>query len=482
MKKLTYELKKCVGIIFAFSVILLANGTNRVYAYSQSLENITSGSYVNCGIQLLGTGIDTDLHSVTIKVYNNTGGNVPVNGWSLQIYEYDDSTYTCTYPCTLNQRSPDSWTTIPSDRRSGDNVTSGSDPFYIRAVWNTGTLHPNKYYIIGYKANNSGNRLKIVGTDTNAWAGGEFRWHYDQNNYCRVDQPKTFSETGNGLQDMFFSINDAVNPTVILSGSQPPDLTDQTIKLNLSGTMPVGSQQRLDILGWSYCTKTGYASYHSTTPDAHITFYSTGNGTCLTSTEDKGGGYYNGAGWCYSPYNSTWSATGIKFPYPNDGYTCQYPISYNLLTYQNGNWTLTETGDITTLSTIPSGSGAGTDCSGLDTGSYIVCKLKTLFSDAFGFQNIDTSIIGVLTDQLNAKAPFAYAMSVFAFDTTAPLTSTSAPALTFVFATSAPSYTWQPDAGTDTVLTAIRSVLSVLLWGLLVAYIVLRVRSFSEKL
>jgi len=479
--KITYELKKCLGIVLAVSAILLANGSNRVYAYSQSLTDTVTSSAVNCGLQFLGTGISAPLQSITIKVIN-TGGNIPVNVTSFRIVEYDDSSYTCSYPCNLNKRSPDSFTVDPPARYSGGDITSGSGIVTIRATWNTGNLTPNHYYTIGYTANNMGDTLKIVGTSGNPYSGGTFRYSLgDGGNYCRVDMPQTYTTTGM-LGDMYFSVDDAVEPSVIATGSQPADLTDQTIKFDLAGTMPVGSSQRLDILGWSQCTKSGYASYHSITPDAHISFYSTGNGSCLTETQDNGGGYYNGAGWCYSPYNANWTATGIKFPFPNNGYTCTYPITYNLLTYANGSWSLTQSGDITTIGNITSGSGAGQDCSGLDTGSYIVCKLKGVFSDAFGFQNIDTSEIGILGDQLKSKAPFAYAMSVFAFDTSAPAVSTSAPSLTFVFATSAPTYTWVPDAGIDTFLTGIRSVLSVLLWTMLVAYIVLRIRSVSEKL
>jgi hypothetical protein len=474
-------LQTFVVVVFTAGAVLFTNGGDRVYAYSQSLDNITSGSAVTCGLQFLGAGVSASLSSLTIKVVNDGGGNVPVNNGAFQIVEYDTSAYTCVYPCSLNKRSPDSFAVTPSARYSGGNITSGSGVVTIRAVWTNTSMTPDHYYTVGYTGTNAGNNLKIVGTDVDVYAGGVFRYSTgDGGNYCRVDQPQTYSHTGL-LADMYFSIDDAVEPTTILSGTEPADLTDQTIKLDLAGTMQVAEHQRLDILAWSECSRSGYASYKSITPDATIQFFSN---DCQTETIDKGSGYYTGAGWCFSPYNPAWTATGIKVPFPNN-YTCQYPISYNLYSWDSDHnrYILTASGDITVLSPITSGSGASANCDGLGTAEYIACKIKTTLTDVFGFNNIDTSTVNVLSDELKTKAPFAYGMAVFNFNMSAPLSSTSLPALSLVFATSSPTYNWTGGGvGIDSAFTTIRTALSIFLWVFLVSYIVLRIRSFSEKL
>jgi len=484
-----FEFKKYLGSLFAFSAILLINGVGRVYAFDkgQAIGNTSSGSAYNALLQGIGAGDDdSEFETLEFKVLQDSGGDTPVNAGSFKVYELGTD-YKSTYPAPAIY--PSSITCSPSDRCTGSpisNMTSGSDPVYVTAHFNAGNfLQSDHKYIIGYTANNFANRLKLYGSSGNVLDEGSC-YYDDSTSYGRVDvygdHSAYYSNKCAGVEDIYFSFNGYFPPSVIQSGSAVPNPLDQTATINLEGTMPVDSSQRLDILVWSYCTKTGYASYHSTTPDAHIEFYSN---DCQTETTDRGNGYYYGQGWCYDPYDTYWYADSIKVPFPTDGYTCEYPVSYNLYELKDGRWDIIETGDIGTIGAITSGSSPDEPAPS-DPIAWLAWKIKQILIDIFGFKNVDLSRVSILKDQLEQRAPFAYGMAVFAFDTTSPITSTSTPALTMAFAningSSMPSYTWNGNAGTDTMLTSVRSVVSILLWCGLVAYIVLRIRSVSEKL
>jgi hypothetical protein len=490
VKKKMNEFKKLLGIIFTFGIILLTNGMDRVYAYDrgQSIGNVSSGSAYNALLQGIGVGDgDSEFDTIEYKVLQDSGSTTPVNAGSFRVWELGLD-YKSTYPAPYIY--PSSITCNPSNRCTGspiNAITSGSDPVYVTAHFSAGNhLQVDHKYVIGFTANNAGNKVHLYGSSGDVLDGSCY--YEDTGNMLRVDDygdhDAFYVNKCAGVEDIYFSINGYLPPSVIQSGSAIANPLDQSALINLQGTMPVSSSQRLDILVWSSCTKSGYASYHSTTPDAHIEFYSD---DCKTETIDRGNGYYYGVGWCYDPLDNSWSADGIEVPFPTDGYTCEYPVTFNLYEWSTSTrrYELIESGDIGTIGAITSGS-SPTEPEPTDPIAWLAWKVKQILLEVFGFAGVDVGRIGILQDQLELHAPFAYGMAIFNFDTTAPLSSTSTPSLTLAFApingTSSPSFTWNGNAGVDTMLTSVRSVVSILLWCGLVAYIVLRVRSFSEKL
>jgi hypothetical protein len=450
----------------------------RVYAYTQQFSTITSGSSVDCGMQTLGTGLSGSIDEVSIRVINDTANAVPINN-PIRIVEYDDSNYTCTYPCYSNIISASSYSYYPAGRYSGSSITAGSqEPVQITASYSGKSFNPSKFYTVGYMASNYGNRLKIQGINYDNWVYGQFRWDRTTS-YCRIDQPFNFSATGNGLTDMYFAFNDDIGyPYMVVSGSEVVDPLSNTVQVDLSGDfLQVDSGYSGYIQVKKVCTREGFPLIKTDIADVHIRV----NATCETETTTIGAGFYYGYEYCDSPEDTHWKADRVSLPYPA-GYSCEYPTEYCLYDENGQPIRCGDFGNII-LGTITSGSEYNVEePPKSDPIAWLGWKIGQVLTDLFSFKNVDTNQFNILKANINNHVPFAYATTIFNSDWSSPVTSGSAmPSLAFTFATGG-SYNYVPDGAVATVLGTIRPVLLIVLWLGLVTYIVFRVRELAHSL
>ena len=471
------------AIIFVVLCVLLDN--RNALAYTQNISAITSGSSVDCGIQLLGTGLSGNIDTLSIKVINDTSGGIPVDV-PIRIVQYNDINYTCTYPCTANIISASSFTYDPPSRYSGGDITAGSqEPVTITAHFSGKTFNPTKFYTAGYMASNYGNRLKILGVNFDNWVYGMFRWDRTAS-YCRIDNPQAYTSAGTllGLYDMYFAFNsDLGTPYLLPPTSESVDTLNHTVRANLSGDFLIAGSNYLGVVKASgICTSSaGLPTIHHDYADATIRIYAR---DCATSTRDLGSGYYFGQDYCYSPQHTGWQARNVSLPY-SDGYSCVYDYSYCLYNDETS-YNAVVCGSLGTYELgNPTASIPAPTCDTLDVGCWIRWlgwKIGDTFTTLFSFNGVDASQFTILKDNINTHVPFAYATTIFNSDWSSPVTSgTAMPSLAFTFATGG-SYNWIPDGAISNVLGTVRPVVSIVLWLGLVAYIVFRVRELSHSL
>lgn len=484
IEKIKNVFKPAIAILFV-ACLCLYGRRDRVYAYSQNISTVVSGSSVDCGLQLLGTGLSGNIDTLSIKVINDTSGGISVNA-PLRIVEYNDINYTCTYPCYSNIISASSFTYDPPARYSGGSITAGSqNPVTITANFSGKSFNPTKFYTAGYMASNFGNRLKIAGVDFDNWVYGMFRFDRTAS-YCRVDNPQAYSTAGSviGLYDMYFSTDgDMGTPYLLTPTSESVDTLNHQVRVDLAGDFLIAGSNYLGIVkASSICTSSaGLPTIQHNFADATIRIYAK---DCATSTRDLGSGYYFGQDYCYSPQHTGWQARSVALPYP-DGYQCVVDYSYCLYNDETS-YNAVVCGDLGTFqlgnptATIPAPT-----CDTLDVGCWIRWlgwKIGDTFYNLFSFNGIDNSQFSSISSSLDGKIPFAYARAVYLSNWSAPITAgTAIPSLTFNFIGST-SVQWIPDSLATGFFGSIRPIIVVALWVGLVVYVVVRVRGLVQNL
>lgn len=462
-----------------FVVLNLVCGTNAfAYTHAQGIKTAISSSAVDSALQSIGSGENNALTTLTIAVVNDSGSNVAITSGAFRVYYVDPLTEKSTYPAP--HLDPDSIACNPSDRCTGspiNAITSGTGVVLITATFTGKTLSSSYHYLIGYTAGNYGYLLKVVGSSSDVTTGS---CYYDNSmSYNRPDDygdhDAYFINKCPNVEDLYFIINGAVPPpTMIVSGSGTLDTLNNTLTFDMSGDLYVVESNyyaKIDI--FSNCTRSGYASYVSQSPDVEI--YAYGN-ECLTSTQNKGGGFYHAYEYCANTDTTTWKADEITLPHPAN-YSCDYPVTYCIYStapYQTP--TIVSCGTLETIS--PDVSPTDTTCTTFDVG----CQIKKVMTDLFSFAGVNMGDITLASSELNARVPFAYTSAVFGMDWNSPTTSgTTPPTLAFAFATGG-SYVYTPNVTLTNALNLIRPVIEVALWLMLVIYFITRVRSFAQSL
>ena len=506
------EIRKaiCLTIFALFFVI----GSHRSYALVRSSNDrsIVSSTAVDSICFPMGTGDNTDLTSFTMVFANNCGSDVPISN-PLRIYQFDNANpqYTGTYSCnywTGNCRSMGLWggiSVVPADRYVGGKITSSTDPnafVWITQAVSSGSypthFDPSEYYLGCFMASNWGNALKVVGASSgagyfdNSTSYGRVDVFGNHNGYYQyqLSDVKLPSYALNGETDI---------PTFLVSGSETPNLIDNTISVDLSGDLKlVGENYKATIKVMQNCTRSGYASYNN--GNSPVVQIMVDANECLANSHvfESTPNYYEGALYCADPENSHWKADRVALPHPAY-YSCTYPVSYCIYEqncgYQNGVWfcemnNKIKCGDLPTITLGTNTGGAGANipeptCTTLDVGCWIVwlgARIQNIFLGLFSFAGIDYNNITLAKDELGKRVPFSYANSIFAMDWSTPITSgTTPPTLVFAFATGG-SYAFVPTLPLNSALGLIRPIVEVLLWLTLIVYIITRVRSLVLSL
>lgn len=481
--------KSIKSSVLFVSVVLLfvVFGNNVAFGYSQAEYSTVSSSVSASNIQVMGTGLSGNVDTITI--FANVPSDTAINNGILWLIEYDDNSYTCTYPCGTNKTYSTAIAVSPSNRLNDNIISGGAGVVEITGNFSK-TLNPSKYYALGYYGTDLSHKLKVYGSTSDTWANGSYRWGND-GNYPRVDALNTYSQTGNGLSDMFFSINGELPPTFLVSGSESVNILNGVVSVDLSGDLRVVDEQYYaKIKVWSVCSADGKAGYSSQTPDVVVQVDAE---DCNTTTRKVSTGFYEGEEYCNATDTTTWSADRVELPYPS-GYTCDYPVTYCIYQrqcefisefsgYSCADEIEIECGELGTIDLTTDTS--GTDYTvdeppKTDPFGWLGWKIGQIISDAFSFNGVDMSNVATIKNELSTRAPFAYATAIFGMDWSTSAGSSTPPAMTFAFASNGgglvDNYVYNSNSVVDNLLGLIRPVFSVGLWLSFIAYVVIRVR------
>jgi hypothetical protein len=194
------------------------------------------------------------------------------------------------------------------------------------------------------------------------------------------------------------------------------DAEEQQIRLDIQGdTATWSAKMSCDIKIFEYCTRTGYASYNTETPIAHIIL----ENPSPNVTIEEGQGYYKGMYWGQDE-RTTYEAKGVVVPFHN-GFSCQY-TSQTLCTERElictdlgcyyGDTTV-HTDDINTYQTTIEHNPIITAPPVTDPIQWLIYKLNEMWSNYFN-PKFDWSILEIeqLKDNMVHKVPFAYFYAV----------------------------------------------------------------------
>lgn len=486
-------MKKYILSIF-FVLLFSFFNIRTVFAldYSNTSGSTWQTSRRNANLQAIGQGDDESLTTFDIWVMNDSGGNVGFNTNSIGFFKMG-SNYKSSYPAP--RFTPDSIDCDPSDRCTGTEITSDpSEPVKVTANFSSAVLSSSYYYVVGYFANNTNNKLKVLGSTDNLVSEGSC-YYEDTFNYTRVDDygdhDWTYINKCDGLEDLNYSVNGATDipqPTGSMD-DEDIDANYEEITIDGSGDFDVtGEGYHATINLFQHCSDTAGDFDFQDHSVAVIDWYADDSATSTTKIDEF---RYIGSG--YTDTDSTYEFDGVTVPYTY-GLNCSYPgyvrvfdadgdLVYNDIT-DNDNTPSVEFIPSTNTSTVSQPT-LETENDGLLSGFF--SQFKKYFNYLFSFAPVQYSFqrdFDELKDLAETKAPFGYVLSAFDVDVTEP-TGTDDEVDNIVLAFSDISYftsdyTIDPSTTIDGILNTVRTFISVALWFLFFGYVVTLTRRIQS--
>lgn len=281
-----------------------------------------------------------------------------------------------------------------------------------------------------------------------------------------------------GVDYLKVKISYSAPTSSITLGNSEASPSGQFLNLDLTGeTATVSSNMNCAIRLLQYCSKSGYAMYKSDSSVATIFLDSQYTGT---ETIDIGGGFYKAFDWGGS--DNTWVANNIHVPYM-PGWSCTYPYSISCVVDGTEVYYDDYTNNSSLIIEPPTNimSQEFTEPEPDNPLAWVIWKIRQMLFDAFvphfSYSNLAYQM---LMDNVQSKAPFAYAVALFNMDFTVASSSATPPTITIPMTAShglLEDIVWTAPQSLIDFLAIIKNVITILLWLLFLLYLFVRIKS-----